>query len=289
LNVARDPAELRRDQRAVALGSFDGVHVGHRRVLDAVREAGRPATVVTFWPHPRLVLGQRIELLSTLQRRLELFEAAGMDEALVLEFTPELANLEPAAFADAVLRRIGTRVIAVGENFRFGRGAAGDAELLDELGFDVRSVPLADRVSSTEVRERVRTGDVEGAAKLLGRPPELEGQVVRGEGRGATLGFPTANLAVPPELLVPSHGIYAGAALGRRAAVSIGVNPHYGGVARRVEAHMLDFAGDLYGQRLVIELWRRLRDERAFASEDELVRQIARDVEQARSAARPGS
>jgi riboflavin kinase/FMN adenylyltransferase len=135
----------------------------------------------------------------------------------------------------------------------------------------------------------VRAGDVEAAAKLLGRPPELEGEVVGGERRGGTLGYPTANLAVPPELLVPGHGIYAGAALDHRAAVSIGVNPHYGGVERRVEAYLLDYADDLYGRRLVVELWRRLRDEQAFASEEELVRQIARDVDEARSAVRPGS
>ena len=142
--------------------------------------------------------------------------------------------------------------------------------------------------SSTEIRSRVRAGEVAAAAKLLGRPAEVEGEVVVGERRGGTLGYPTANLAVPPELLVPSHGIYAGAALGHRGAVSIGVNPHYGGVERRVEAYLLDFAGDLYGQRLVVELWQRLRDEQAFASEEELVGQIARDVDRARGAMRPG-
>jgi riboflavin kinase/FMN adenylyltransferase len=288
VKVARTPDQLRPSERAVALGSFDGVHLGHQRVLDAAKEAGPPATVVTFWPHPRLVLGHRVELLSTLQRRLELLEAAGIAETLVLEFTADLASLEPAEFADAVLRRIGARVIAVGENFRFGRRAAGDAELLARMGFEVRTAPLVDGVSSTEVRRRVQAGDVEAAATLLGRPAEVEGEVVVGERRGGTLGYPTANLAVPPELLVPSHGIYAGAALGHRAAVSIGVNPHYGGVERRVEAYLLDFAGDLYGQRLVVELWQRLRDEQAFASEEELVRQIARDVEQARGAVRPG-
>jgi riboflavin kinase/FMN adenylyltransferase len=286
VKVARTPDELEGRDRSVALGSFDGVHLGHRRVLDAAKEAGSPATVVTFWPHPRLVLGYRVELLSTLRRRLELVDAAGIEEALVLEFTAELASLEPAEFAEAVLRRIGARVIAVGENFRFGRGAAGDAEVLERSGFEVLSVPLVEGVSSTEIRSRVRAGDVGGAAKLLGRPPEVEGEVVAGERRGGTLGYPTANLAVPSELLVPSHGIYAGAAHGHRAAVSIGVNPHYRGVERRVEVHLIDFSGDLYGERLVVELWQRLRDEQAFASEEELVRQIGRDVEQTRKAVR---
>ena len=287
MNVAHDPAELPPGERAVAVGSFDGVHRGHRRVLEAAIGAGLPATVVTFWPHPRLVLGNRVELLSTLQRRLELFEAAGIPETLVLEFTVELAQLEPRDFAEAILRRIGARVIVVGEDFRFGHAASGDAALLAELGFDVRPVPLVKGVSSTRIRQLVAAGDVQSAAALLGRPPELEGVVVLGDERGGTLGFPTANLNVPAELLVPAYGIYAGAALGHRAAISVGVNPHYGGAERRVESYLLDFEGDLYGQRLVLELWRRLRDEQAFGSEEELVRQIAADVEQARLASRP--
>jgi riboflavin kinase/FMN adenylyltransferase len=131
-------------------------------------------------------------------------------------------------------------------------------------------------------------GDVGGAARLLGRPVELEGTVVAGDARGGTLGFPTANLALPPNLLVPAYGIYAGAALGQRAAVSIGTNPHYGGEERRVEAFLLDFEGDLYGRRLVVELWERLRDEQVFTNEQELIDQIARDVEATRNSTRPG-
>lgn len=287
MNVTYDPAGLPSGDRAVALGSFDGVHRGHRRVLKAAISSGLPAAVVTFWPHPRLVLGNRVELLSTLRRRLELFEAAGIPETLVLEFTAELAQLEPRDFADTILRRIGARVIVVGEDFRFGHAASGDAQLLAELGFDVRPVPMVEGVSSTRIRQLVAAGDVEGAAQLLGRPPELEGVVVLGDERGGTLGFPTANLDIPPELLVPAYGIYAGATLGHRAAISIGVNPHYGGAERRVESYLLDFEGDLYGRRLVLELWRRLRDEQAFGSEEELVRQIAADVEQTRLASRP--
>jgi riboflavin kinase/FMN adenylyltransferase len=287
VKVAHRPEELAAGECVAAVGSFDGVHRGHRRVLETARAAGGPVTVVTFWPHPRLVLGNRVELLSTLERRIELLDEAGVDEVLVVDFTPELAAREPAEFADSVLRQIGAKVVVVGESFRFGRAAAGDPALLRQLGFDVRVVRTLEGVSSTHIRGLLREGDVVAAARLLGRPPELEGTVVLGDQRGGTLGYPTANLSVPVELLVPAYGIYAGFALGHRAAMSIGVNPHYGGDERRIEPHLLDFEGDLYGQRLVVELWRRLRDERAFESEDELVAQITRDVEETRAAERP--
>ena len=287
MKVARRPEELESDRCVAAVGSFDGVHLGHRRVLETAFGAGRPVTVVTFWPHPRLVLGNHVELLSTLERRLELLEDTGVDEVLVVDFTPELAGREASDFCDIILRRIGAEVIVVGENFRFGRGAAGDPGLLAELGFDVRTVPVVPGVSSTAIRSLLREGDVVAAARLLGRPAEIDGTVVLGDQRGGTLGYPTANLAVAPEVLVPAYGIYAGAALGHRAAISIGVNPHYGGDERRIEPHLLDFEGDLYGQRLIVELWQRLRDERAFGSEEELVGQITRDVAETRAAERP--
>ena len=280
--------ELAEGERTVAIGSFDGVHRGHRVVLETAASVGGTTTVVTFWPHPRLVLGNRVELLSTLERRLELLDASGeVDEVLVVRFTPEVAALEPREFVETVLRRIGTRTVVVGANFRFGRGAAGDADLLEQLGFDVGLVPLVGDISSTAIRTLLRDGDVVAAAQLLGRPAELDGTVVLGDQRGGTLGYPTANLAVAPELLVPAYGIYAGSALSHRAAMSIGVNPHYRGDERRIEPHLLDFEGDLYGRRLVVELWQRLRDERAFGSEEELVAQIARDVEATRAAERP--
>jgi riboflavin kinase/FMN adenylyltransferase len=286
--VAHSVEELPERSRTVAIGSFDGVHRGHRLVLETARAVGETSTVVTFWPHPRLVLGNRVELLSTLERRLELLEAEpAVDEVLVVAFTPEVASLTAEEFAESVLRRAGATAIVVGENFRFGRSAAGDPALLERLGFDMRVVPVLDGVSSTRIRTLLREGDVVAAAELLGRPAELEGTVVLGDQRGGTLGYPTANLAVPPDLLVPAYGIYAGSAHGHRAAVSIGVNPHYGGDERRIEPHLLDFEGDLYGQRLIVELWLQLREERAFSSEAELVAQIARDVEAARAAKRP--
>ena len=286
--VAHSVDELPAGERTVAIGSFDGVHRGHRRVLETARAAGGTTTVVTFWPHPRLVLGNRVELLSTLERRLELLETEAVDEVLVVAFTPKLAAFEPEQFAESLLQRIGASVIVVGENFRFGRAAAGDPATLEQLGFDVRLVGLLADVSSTRIRALLRDGDVVGAARLLGRPAEVEGTVVLGDQRGGTLGFPTANLAVADELLVPAYGIYAGAARGHKAAISIGVNPHYGGNERRIEPYLLDFEGDLYGERLVVELWQRLREERAFDSEQDLVAQIARDVQAARAAERPG-
>ena len=287
MRVARRIEDLPSGERSVAVGSFDGVHRGHRAVLEAAADSGAPVTVVTFWPHPRLVLGNQVQLISPLERRLELLEESGADEVLVLEFTPELARDEPVAFAESLLRRLDARTIAVGENFRFGRGAAGTPELLEELGFEVRIVPLLEGISSTRIRSLLREGEVVQAAKLLGRPAEVEGTVVFGDRRGGTLGYPTANLAVPADVLVPGYGIYAGQALGHPAAISIGVNPHYGGEERRVEPHLLDFEGDLYGRKLRVELWKRLREERAFPSEAALVEQIARDVEQTRAATRP--
>jgi riboflavin kinase / FMN adenylyltransferase len=287
VKVAREPGELAAAARAVAVGTFDGVHLGHQAVIRAATETGLRPAVVTFHPHPRTVLGNRVELLATLERRLELLEACGVEDVLVIEFTPDVAALAPEEFARDYLLGIGAEVVVAGEGFRFGRQRAGDLELLRSLGIDARDVPLVEGIASTEIRRLAHGGDVAGAARLLGRPIEVDGTVVRGDHRGGTLGFPTANIRVEPDLLVPSFGIYAGAAGDRRAAISIGVNPHYGGTERRIEAYLLDWSGDLYGERLVLELWARLRDERAFASEADLVEQIARDVEQTRAAPNP--
>ena len=287
MNVAREPAELERRPRAVALGTFDGVHLGHRRVLEAAVAAGLTPTAVTFDPHPRVALGYDVELLASAERRLELIAASGIEDALVVDFDLDVAKLAPEEFADRFLRPIGTEVVVAGTNFRFGRGRAGDLGLLTRLGFDARPVPLVEGVSSTRIRDLLRNGEVERAARLLGRAPEVSGVVVAGDARGGTLGFPTANIRPEPGVVVPGFGIYAGAAGETRAAISIGTNPHYGGEERRVEAFLLDFEGDLYGQDLTIELWERLRDEQAFESEAELVAQIARDVDATRQAQRP--
>jgi riboflavin kinase/FMN adenylyltransferase len=287
VNVARQPAELPAARRAVAVGTFDGVHTGHLRVIEAARSAGLRTGVVTFDPHPRKVLGGEVELLATLQRRLELFEAAGVEDVLALRFDTELAALSAEEFAERMLRGIGAETVAAGETFHFGRGREGDLALLERLGFDVRRVPLVENVSSSRIRQLVHAGETEQAATLLGRPPEVEGIVVRGDGRGRELGFPTANLDVPEGLLVPPDGVYAGWTLGRRAAVSIGTNPHFDGVERRVEAHLLDFDGDLYGDRLIVELWSPIREQRRFDSLDELIAAIDDDVERTRAVGRP--
>jgi riboflavin kinase/FMN adenylyltransferase len=257
-------------------------------VIESALAAGPRPAVVTFHPHPRTILGNRVELLSTVERRLELIADLGVEETLVVEFTLDLAKLPPEQFAESVLRRIGAEVVVAGPGFRFGRGASGDLELLRSLGFDARTVPLVEGVSSSTVRRLLHAGEIREAAKLLGRPPEVEGPVVLGDQRGGTLGFPTANVSVAADLLVPAYGIYAGAAGGHRAAISIGTNPHYGGEERRVEAFLLEFDGDLYGERLVVELWERLRDERAFGSEADLIAAIADDVARTRAANRPG-
>ena len=289
MTVARAPRELEPRPRAVALGTFDGVHRGHRRVLQAAVDAGSglTPTVVTFDPHPRQVLGQEVELLSTLERRVELIQGTGIEDVLVVEFTEGVSRWEPEDFVARVLEPIGAEVVVAGSGFRFGRARAGDLDLLRQLGFDARPVPLVEGVSSSHVRQLLQAGEVAAAARLLGRPAEVDGVVVSGDARGAGLGFPTANVEPPKDLLVPANGIYAGAAAGTRAAISIGTNPQYGGTERRVEAFLLDFEGDLYGQRLVVELWQRLRDEAVFETEQELLDQIARDVEATRAAERP--
>jgi riboflavin kinase/FMN adenylyltransferase len=287
VNVAAEPADLPEARRSVAVGTFDGVHRGHLRVVDAARRAGLRTSVVTFDPHPRVVLGSRVELLATLERRLELLAQAGVEDVLVLPFDEELAALSAEEFAERMLRGIGAETIAAGETFRFGRGREGDLELLERLGFDVRRVPLVENVSSSRVRELVHAGETELAATVLGRPPEVEGTVVRGDGRGRALGFPTANLDVPKGLLVPPDGVYAGRSRDKRAAISIGTNPHFDGVERRVEAHLIDFDDDLYGERLVVEVWGRLREQRRFASLEELVTAIGADIERTRGAERP--
>jgi riboflavin kinase / FMN adenylyltransferase len=287
MKVVRAPSELEHRPRAVAVGSFDGVHRGHLAVVDAVRGTGLEPTIVTFDPHPRIALGNRVELLTTLDRRLELLEAAGVAAVVVAAFAPELQQLTPEDFANRYLRAIGVESVVAGEDFRFGVRRSGDLALLERLGFEIVTVPELPEVSSTAIRATLAVGDVPAAAVMLGRPFELDGVVVAGDQRGGTLGYPTANLRLEPDLACPRYGIYAGFGLGHRAAISIGTNPHYGGTERRIEPYLLDFDGDLYGKRLVVELWERLRDEAAFESEAALVEQIAHDVEATKRARRP--
>jgi riboflavin kinase/FMN adenylyltransferase len=287
MRIAHAPQQVVRQPRAVAVGTFDGVHRGHRAVLAVVEATGLAPTVITFDPHPRVAFGNRVDLLTTLERRLELLADVGVETTLVAAFVPELQRLTPEEFADEYLRALGAEVVVAGEDFRFGVRRSGDLSTLERLGLEVVVAPEVDGVSSTAIRATLVDGDVGSAARMLGRPFELDGTVVAGDQRGGTLGYPTANLSIDPQLACPSYGIYAGAALGHRAAVSIGTNPHYGGTERRIEPYLLDFDGDLYGKRILLELWERLRDEAVFDSEQELVAQIARDVEAARGAIRP--
>jgi len=287
MRIAHAPGQLERQPRAVAIGTFDGVHRGHVRVIQAAVDSGLAPTVITFDPHPRVALGNEVELITTLERRLELFASLGVESTLVAPFTTELMALEPEAFAERYLTAIGATAVAAGPNFRFGAKRYGDLDTLGALGFEILSVVPVPGVSSSAIRAALREGDVGEAAALLGRPFELDGVVVAGDQRGGTLGYPTANLALEPRLACPAYGIYAGSARGHRAAISIGTNPHYGGLERRIEPFLLDFEGDLYGKRLIVEVWERLRDEGVFASEEELIAQIGRDVEATRAATRP--
>jgi riboflavin kinase/FMN adenylyltransferase len=287
MRIAHAPSQLERRPRAVAIGTFDGVHRGHRSVLRAAIDSGLEPTVITLDPHPRIVLGNRVDLISTLERRLELLAEAGVADTMVAAFTPEFMRLTPDEFIATYLTSIGAEAVAVGEDFRFGHRRSGSLETLRAAGLELLPVAEVEGVSSSGVRDAVRDGDLAGAAEMLGRPFELDGTVVAGDQRGGTLGYPTANIAMDPQLLCPRYGIYAGEALGHRAAVSIGTNPHYGGTERRIEPYLLDFDGDLYGKRLVVELWARLRDEEVFENEEALIDQIARDVDATRAAVRP--
>ena len=271
----------------MALGTFDGVHRGHLRVIDAARRAGLRTTVVTFDPHPRAVLGGRVELLATLERRLELLDEAGVEDVLVLRFDEQLAALTADEFAEGILRGIGAETVVAGETFRFGRGREGDLELLERLGFDVRRVPLVDNVSSSLIRELVHAGD-----------PRARGDAARTASRGRGNRRPrrrTRPRARFPDR-EPRRSDRSSRATrrrvrrlgrGRRAAISIGTNPHFDGVERRVEAHLLDFDGDLYGERLVVEIWSPIREQRRFDSLEELVAAIGDDVDRTRAAVRP--
>lgn len=307
MRIVRDPggSELAQPgaRRAVALGTFDGVHMGHRALIAEVvaraRELDVLASVATFDPMPLEVLRPSAAplRLSTLDQRAALIAEQEPDELLIVRFDSELARLEPIEFVEQTLvRALRVVWVVIGENFRFGRGASGDAALLAELGpthgFGVSAVPLqrieGERVSSSWIRELVSKGEVEHAARLLGRDPWLEGTVERGDARGRELGVPTANLAIERTSVRPARGVYAGMAVlgdGRRipAAISVGWNPTFGeGRPLTVEAHLLDFSGDLYDQRLRLEFRKFLRHELRFESVDELVAQMRLDIEQTR-------
>lgn len=271
--------------RRVAVGEFDGVHIGHREVI-----AGSD-TVLTFEPHPlRVVRPQAApRLLTSLAAKAELIEQLGVSELVVLPFDDGFAHQSASEFIDDVLvGRLSATHVSVGENFRFGHRASGDSSLLVADGrFAVRVVSLVEVdgeiVSSSRIRALVLAGDVLLARRFLGAPFQLRGEVVRGDQRGRDLGYPTANIVPDEELLCPGHGIYAARANGDCAAVSIGVRPTFGtGRAVLVEAYVLDRQLDLYGQFLRLDFLARLRGERRFETVEALVAQMHEDVSQTR-------
>jgi riboflavin kinase/FMN adenylyltransferase len=295
---------------AVTVGTFDGVHLGHQALIRALLEEaarrGLEAVALTFDRHPAAVLRPEAAppLLTDLEQKLELLAATGVAHVAVLRFDDARAQCPPEVFVDEVLvGRLAARLVVVGGNFRFGRERAGDVALLERLGrargFEVEGVALrADSlgpVSSTRIRQALLAGRVEEAASLLGRPFELAGTVVRGEQRGRKLGYPTANVQPSPGVLVPREGIYAGRV--RRedgsvhdAAVSVGRKPTFRAAGPVVvEAYLIDFDGDLYGERVRVCFEARLRDEARFDSAAELVDRMAADVARARDVLRRAS
>ncbi len=274
--------EVQRRERRVAVGTFDGVHLGHREVIRG------SDSVLTFEPHPVSVVSPQHapKLLTPLNIKAELIAALGVQELIVIPFDAAFAARSAQEFIDEVLvAALGAGGVSVGENFRFGHRAQGDTQLLAADGrFQTTVHPLlevdGEIVSSSHIRGLVLAGEVDQATHFLGAPFQLRGEVVRGDERGRTLDFPTANLVPEEELVCPGHGIYACLADGRPAAVNVGVRPTFTtGRGELIEAYLLDFEGDLYGRELRLDFLRRLRGERRFATAQALVEQMHRDVE----------
>jgi riboflavin kinase / FMN adenylyltransferase len=296
---------------AITIGTFDGVHLGHRALIALTvaeaRERGLSPVVLTWDRHPAATLrpDKAPPMLSSPERKIELLRETGADVVAVLPFDVPLSQREPESFVEDVLvKGLGAGLVLVGEGWRFGRGRAGTVDLLTELGrglgFEARAVSLeevgGEVASSSRVRKAVTSGDLRLAERLLGRPFDLDGVVEHGDARGAGLGFPTANLAIDRTIAAPPVGVYAGRARvapaasagGPRpngdswfpAATNVGVNPTFGGSGPpRIETFLVGFDGDLYGRTLRVEFWERLRDEKRFDSVDDLVEQMGRDVE----------
>jgi riboflavin kinase/FMN adenylyltransferase len=274
--------DVQRRERRVAVGSFDGVHLGHREVIRG------SDSVLTFDPHPTAVVApaHTPKLLTPLAVKAELIEQLGVQELIVIPFDADFAKRSAQGFIDEVLiDTVGATHVSVGENFRFGNRAQGDTRMLQaDERFHTRVTPLleveGEIVSSSHVRGLVLAGEVGPAARFLGAPFQMRGEVVRGDKRGRELGFPTANLIPDDALVCPGHGVYACLADGRPAAVNVGVRPTFvTGRGELVEAFLLDFDGDLYGRQLRLDFLERLRGERRFASAEGLVEQMHRDVQ----------
>lgn len=298
--------ELRRTvtpgEHALSIGVFDGVHGGHqalvKRMLDEARTRGLTGGIVTFHPHPRTVIrpDQPFEYLESLEHRVELLRACGVDFVSVLQFTSELQQVSAEDFCRLLVEEARVRLIVVGADFRLGRGGEGTVERLAEIGreqgFEVLPVGLLDHgtesapISSTRIRNALAGGEMEDVQALLGRPFSLRGPVLHGDERGRTIGFPTLNVGVSADRALPPNGVYVTRAYLPagifNAVTNIGTRPTFEGTARRVETHVFDFEGDLYGQVVTIELLHRLRAEQKFAGIDALVAQIKVDAAAAR-------
>jgi riboflavin kinase / FMN adenylyltransferase len=288
VKVSRLP-DVEQRPRRLAVGTFDGVHLGHREVIDGAD------TVLTFDPHPSAVVSPNASppLLTTLERKAELLEGIGVEELVVIPFDREFASRSAEEFiADVLVGTLCATHVSVGENFRFGHKAMGDTAMLEaETRFETRVVPLleidGEVVSSSHIRGLVLGGAVMYADRLLGSPFVVEGEVVHGDRRGRELGFPSANLVPRTGYVTPGHGVYAcRTGDGHIAAVNVGVRPVFAsGRGELIEAHLVDFDGDLYGTQLRLEVLKRLRGEKRFASANALIEQMRLDVEQARGAA----
>ena len=282
----------------IAIGTFDGIHLGHQEVLRfaiaRAKESGAVSTAVTFEPPPLKVLKPEAAppRISTNQQRMDWFGAVGMEAAVVVPFTPELAALTPEEFVEQILvRQLRVRAVVVGDNFRFGHGKAGDVKFLRELGMRqgfevvVHTPVILDGnvVSSTLVRKLVASGDVGGAGRLLGRPFALTGEVVSGTGTGKKFTFPTLNLKAEQELL-PARGVYItrtvleGESSSHRSVTNVGVRPTFNGSGLSVETHLLDYSGNFAPRRMEVRFWKRLREEKKFSGAEELKAQIAKDI-----------
>jgi riboflavin kinase/FMN adenylyltransferase len=271
--------------RDVAIGVFDGVHVGHRAVIDDAD------TVLTFEPHPLSVIHPEAspKLIMPFQLKRDVIEGLGVSELVVIPFDREFASIAPEEFCERILvEQLEAHKVAVGENFRFGAKAKGTPEMLQSRSeFETTIVPLVEAggeaVSSTRIRALVAAGDMEGAGLCLGAPYMLEGEVVSGDRRGRTLGFPTANVVPDDHYVYPGHGVYAAFANGRPAAVNVGVRPTFEtGRGVLIETYIIDHDEDLYGRPLRIAFLKRLRGEKRFAGAEDLIAQMHRDVEEAR-------
>ena len=272
--------------RHVAIGTFDGVHVGHQAVIDDAD------TVLTFDPHPLEILHPPAapKLIMSGEVKRDVIDGLGVDEMVVIPFDEEFSTIPAEGFIEQVLlERLGAERVSVGENFRFGAKAKGDPEMLEGRSeFETRVVPLievdGETVSSSRIRALVAAGEVDEALRCLGAPFMLEGEVVEGDKRGRELGFPTANLVPDDRLVIPGHGVYAAYANGHPAAVNVGVRPTFeSGRGVLIEAYLIDVDEDLYGQNLRVAFVSRLRGERRFPSVEELIAQMRLDVEEARA------